>query len=85
MNDELKRIRNEAVVAYSRYCSGILMESLRKSTKYFSVRMISVPVEIRIENLPDKSQYLYGHISLLGTNYETPNCVLSTVLYLPPF
>jgi hypothetical protein len=33
LKDELERILNEAVVAYSRRCPGICLERLRKSKK----------------------------------------------------
>jgi hypothetical protein len=36
VNDELERIWEEAVVANLKYCSGIWLEGLRKTTKYIS-------------------------------------------------
>jgi hypothetical protein len=49
MNDELEGIWKEAVGASSRFCPGICLKELRKTTKY--LRHDSVPAEIRNEYL----------------------------------
>jgi hypothetical protein len=47
MNDELEMIGKEAVVAYSKYYSGINCEELRKSTK--NLRRTGVLAENRTD------------------------------------
>jgi hypothetical protein len=45
MIDELERVWKEAVLAQLRYCPGICLERLRKTTKT-SLNIAGVPVEI---------------------------------------
>jgi hypothetical protein len=48
----LERIWKEAVVAYSTYCPGIVLEGLRKTTSHSA----DVEDEVRTEHLPNTSQ-----------------------------
>jgi hypothetical protein len=57
MNDELKRIWKEAVVAYLRYYPGICPEGLKKTRKT-SVKRAGVSADIRKEPLTNKSRAL---------------------------
>jgi hypothetical protein len=60
MNDELERVRKEAVVPYS----GIRLEGLRKTTKIW-VRVVSVLVDVRTENLPNANECVNASVNLL--------------------
>lgn len=51
MNDKLKRIWKEPVMAYLRYYPDISVDGLKEATK--NTRIASVPSKIQSENLPN--------------------------------
>jgi hypothetical protein len=55
----------EAVVANSRYCAGVFLEVLGKTTETL-FRKVGVPVEIRIEHIPNKSHERHHYANPLG-------------------
>jgi hypothetical protein len=54
MSNELVRMWKEAIVTWPRYYSNIYLEVLRKTTN--SVRISTVPFEIRTEHHPNINQ-----------------------------
>jgi hypothetical protein len=63
MNDELKLIWKEMVVAWSRYCASICLKKLKKPQKN-SIMVVCMDIEIRIEYFPILVRHHY--ISLFG-------------------
>jgi hypothetical protein len=65
MNGELENIWKKAIVVYSRYCSGICLEVLRKAMKT-PVRINHVSANIRTEYLSNISEERSRYVSPFG-------------------